>query len=94
MQVVSSGPLHVDSSLPVRAIKNIIKDEARQLLYERDLSRTAPRLAVLLILANAQNPLSHTEVLQRQIETNSHPVTITRNLVKLKDAGVAPLAPE
>ena len=70
---------------------NITKDEARKLLHENALRATAPRLAVLRVLAEAQSPLSHTEVLGRLGETDWDPATIYRNLVKLRDAGVAPV---
>ena len=70
---------------------SITKDEARRLLHESALRATAPRLAVLRVLAEAQSPLSHTEVLERLGETDWDPATIYRNLVKLRDAGVAPV---
>ena len=70
---------------------SITKDEARKLLHESALRATAPRLAVLRVLAEAQSPLSHTEVLERLGETEWDPATIYRNLVKLRDAGVAPV---
>ena len=68
---------------------SITKHEARKLLHERELRATAPRLAVLRVLAEAHGPLSHTEVLDRLGETAWDPSTIYRNLVKLRDAGVA-----
>jgi Fur family ferric uptake transcriptional regulator len=46
-------------------------------------------LAVLRVLAEAQSPLSHTEVLERLGEADWDPATTYRNLVKLRDAGVA-----
>jgi len=70
---------------------SINKDEARKLLHESALRATGPRLAVLRVLAEAQNPLSHTEVLERLGEMDWDPATIYRNLVKLRDAGVAPV---
>jgi len=69
----------------------ITKDEARSLLREHDLRVTRPRLAVLQVLSEAQNPLSHNEVLHRLGETDWDPATIYRNLVKLRDAGIAPV---
>jgi Fur family ferric uptake transcriptional regulator len=68
---------------------SITKDEARKLLHENSLRATAPRLAVVCVLADAPNPLSHSEVLERLGETDWDPATIYRNLVKLRDAGVA-----
>ena len=70
---------------------SMTKDEARRLLREKTLRVTGPRLAVLQVLADAQNPLSHSEVLARLGETDWDPATIYRNLVKLRDAGVAPV---
>ncbi|MEM9553647.1 MAG: transcriptional repressor [Acidobacteriota bacterium] len=69
----------------------ITKDEARQWLHRGGLRVTAPRMAVLGVLAEAELPLSHSEVLARLGETDWDPATIYRNLVKLRDAGVAPV---
>jgi Fur family ferric uptake transcriptional regulator len=68
---------------------SISKDEARQMLHENELRATAPRIAVLRVLAEAANPLSHTQVLARLGETDWDQATIYRNLVKLRDAGIA-----
>ena len=65
------------------------KQEMRTLLTENKLRSTAPRLAVLKILAEADTPLSHTEVLAHLGEMDWDPATIFRNLVKLKEAGIA-----
>jgi len=70
---------------------SLTKDEARRLLQESELRVTAPRLAVLRVLAEARGPLSHTEVLEHLGETDWHPATIYRTLVKLRDARVAPV---
>ena len=67
------------------------KDEARHWLQESGLRVTGPRLAVLGVLLEAELPLSHSEVLTRLGETGWDPATIYRNLVKLRDAGVAPV---
>lgn len=75
----------------LRLPMSITKDAARQLLHERELRATGPRIAVLRVLADAQTPLSHTEVLERLGETDWDPATIYRNLVKLKEAGIAPI---
>jgi len=68
---------------------NITKEEARKLLRENALRATAPRLAVLQVLSEAQQPLSHTDVLTRLGEMDWDPATIYRNLVKLRDVGIA-----
>lgn len=70
---------------------NMTKEEAKKLLHDRSLRATAPRLAVLRLLAEAQRPLSCAEVLERLGETDWDPATIYRNLVKLRDAGLAPV---
>lgn len=69
----------------------ISKEQARRVLQEQGLRATAPRLAVLRVLSDSSDPLSHTEVLERLGETDWDPATIYRNLVKLRDAGVAPV---
>ena len=70
---------------------NISKIDARALLQERALRVTGPRLSVLRVLAAAESPLSYTEVLEHLGETDCCPTTIYRNLVKLRDAGLAPV---
>ena len=68
---------------------SITKQEARQLLQARSLRVTAPRLSVLCVLSEADHPLSYTEVLARLGERDWCSTTIYRNLVKLREAGVA-----
>lgn len=70
---------------------SFVKDDARALLQKSALRATAPRLAVLLVLAEASSPLSYSEVLERLGEMDCDPATIYRNLVKLRDAGLAPV---
>lgn len=79
-------------SLEVKAGMSITKDEARELLQASSLRVTAPRLTVLRVLADAENPLSYTEVLESLGETDWSSTTIYRNLVKLRDAGLATVA--
>ena len=67
------------------------KDEARKVLRECGLRATGPRLAVLRVLAASDKPLSHKQVLEQLGETDWDPATIYRNLVKLRDAGIAPV---
>jgi len=69
-------------------IDRMTKEEARQLLRDNNLRTTAPRVAVLITLAEAKNPLSHTDVLGRLGETDWDPATIYRNLVKLSESGL------
>ncbi|MEO1232700.1 MAG: Fur family transcriptional regulator [Myxococcota bacterium] len=68
---------------------SISKDEARRLLRESGLRATGPRLGVLRVLSRSQHPVSHSDVLERLGETDWDPATIYRNLVKLRDAGLA-----
>lgn len=68
------------------------RDEIRGLLRENGLRVTAPRVAVVGVLSSADGPLSHTEVVQRLGDTDWDQATIYRNLVKLRDAGIAPIA--
>ena len=70
---------------------SMINTKAQQLLHEGALRVTAPRLAVLQVLIDAKSPLSHTEVLERLGQTKWDPTTIYRNLIKLRDAGIAPV---
>ncbi|MEM8606983.1 MAG: Fur family transcriptional regulator [Myxococcota bacterium] len=67
------------------------KEEVRKLLRDHGLRTTAPRLAVLGLLAEADTPLSHSEVLARLGHNDWDPATIYRNLVKLREAGIAPV---
>lgn len=64
-------------------------EQARALLRESGLRSTAPRVAVLRVLADADGPLSHSEVLAHLGDTDWDPATIYRNLVKLRDAELA-----
>ena len=67
------------------------KDEARSLLKSHGLRSTGPRVAVLRVLATADRPLSYREVHGRIEEMGWDPTTIYRNLVKLRDARIAPV---
>lgn len=65
------------------------KDEARSLLKTHGLRSTGPRIAVLRILSGSERPLSYREVHGCVTDMGWDPTTIYRNLVKLRDAGVA-----
>ena len=69
----------------------ITKDEARRKLRARGLRVTAPRVAVLGILADAKGPVSFTQVLDLLGDSGWDQATIYRNLVKLREAGLAPV---
>jgi len=70
---------------------SITKEQAVQLIRDKGLRSTGPRIAVLLVLAETQRPISHTEMLEHLGETDWDPATIYRNLVKLREAGLAPV---
>ena len=65
------------------------EDEGRSILNKNGLRITAPRLAVLSVLAGAESPISHTNVFDQLKESSWDPATIYRNLIKLCDAKVA-----
>jgi Fur family ferric uptake transcriptional regulator len=67
------------------------KDSARAALQLAGLRVTAPRVAVLRVLARSARPLSHTEVVDKLGKKDWDPATLYRNLVKLRDAGLAPV---
>ena len=69
----------------------IAKTDIRSILTEHGLRATAPRLAVLRVLASATRPLSHSEVLVELGDMDWDPATIYRNLVKLRQEGIAPV---
>ena len=69
----------------------ITKDEARRRLRACGLRVTAPRVAVLGILADAEGPVSFTQVLDLLGDSDWDQATIYRNLVKLRGAGLAPV---
>jgi Fur family transcriptional regulator, ferric uptake regulator len=64
-------------------------DPLRELLQAKGLRVTAPRLAVLSALLQAENPLSHAELSLRVGELQADRVTLYRNLDKLVEAGLA-----
>ena len=64
------------------------KEAARQLLRDHKLRATAPRLAVIRLLASQSNPLSHKEVLNLLGNTDWDQATVYRNLIKLTEAGL------
>lgn len=66
-----------------------MEQKVRALLHQKGLRVTAPCLAVLKTLADAQAPLSHTEMVERMEKGDCDPATVYRNLIKLRDAGLA-----
>lgn len=69
-----------------------IEQEVRALLHRNRLRVTTPCLAVLKLLARAEAPLSHTEVLDQLGKLECDPATIYRNLVKLTEVGITRVA--
>lgn len=69
----------------------ITKDEARERLGACGLRVTASRVAVLGILADAEGPVSFTQVLHLLGDSDWDQATIYRNLIKLREAGIAPV---
>lgn len=65
------------------------KDEARELLKSRKLRTTAPRVAVVMALAEAKTPITYSGMLERLGSKDWDPATIFRNLVKLTESGIA-----
>ena len=65
------------------------QDEARDLLQETGLRRTASRVAVLCELANASAPLSHAEVAERLDASGFGAPTVFRCLSDLTEVGLA-----
>lgn len=78
--------------IPVGSDMRITKGQARRILRESGLRVTAPRVAVLGILADAKGPLSFTQVLAELGDSDWDQATIYRNLVKLREAGLASVA--
>ena len=69
--------------------KPMTKEQARKILQTSGLRATAPRLAVLQLLAKTTQPVSHTEVVKHLQASDWDPATIYRNLVKLRNSGIA-----
>lgn len=67
----------------------ITQDDTRRQLRESGLRVTAPRVAVLGVLAKAEGPLSFTQVCHQLRDADVDQATIYRNLVKLREAGLS-----
>lgn len=73
---------------------SVSDQEARARLGACSLRATAPRIAVLKLLAQTKRPLSHTEVVDALSNTTWDQATLFRNLVKLTNAGLIRVASE
>lgn len=67
------------------------KVEAREVLQTHGLRATAPRIDVLRALAEQDDPIAHNELVRILGGADYDPATVFRNLVKLKEAGIAPV---
>lgn len=68
------------------------RDDAKQRLQEVGLRATAPRVAVLRLLAAAEKPLSHSEVVEAVGCDDWDQATLYRNLRKLVEVDLARVA--
>lgn len=73
----------------MRAQQVISKAQARRRLQDAGLRVTAPRLAVLDVLSKSGVPLSFPEVRDRMGNRDIDQATVYRNLIKLREAGLA-----
>jgi len=68
------------------------KEDAKQLVKDAGLRATAPRIAVMQLLARAEKPMSHSEVVEAIGTEDWDQATLYRNLVKLVEADLARVA--
>ncbi len=68
------------------------REEAKRRIHGAGLRATAPRVAVLRLLATTNNPLSHGEVVAAIGDHDWDQATLYRNLVKLVEADLARIA--
>lgn len=70
----------------------LTREEGRRILRDAGLRATAPRVAVLRLLADSTRPLSHAEVVDRIGTDDWDATTLYRNLVRLGEVGLARVA--
>lgn len=68
------------------------RDDAKQRIHGAGLRATAPRVAVLRLLAGAERPLSHGEVVESLGCDDWDQATLYRNLLKLAEVDLARVA--
>jgi Fur family transcriptional regulator, ferric uptake regulator len=68
------------------------REESRRRLHDAGLRATAPRVAVLRLLAGSAKPLSHAEVIEQIGTDDWDAATLYRNLIKLDEVGLARVA--
>lgn len=71
---------------------DLSREEAKRRIHEAGLRATAPRVAVLRLLASADRPLSHTGVVKAIGVDGWDQATLYRNLIKLVEADLARVA--
>jgi Fur family ferric uptake transcriptional regulator len=70
-------------------MSNLSYHEAKRYIHGAGLRATAPRVAVLRLLAQTNRPISHTEVVEAMVDQDWDQATIYRNLLKLVHANLA-----
>ncbi len=73
-------------------LTELSKNDAKEMLRDVGLRATAPRVAVLRLLAQAKRPLSHSEVVSEMGPSDWDQATLYRNLVCLVDYDLATVA--
>lgn len=73
---------------------SLSEQEVRALLATQKLRVTAPRVAVLQLLASSERPLSHTEVVEALSGSTWDQATLFRNLIKLTESGLTRVTSE
>lgn len=68
------------------------RQQTKQILRDAGLRATAPRVAVLRLLDDADRPLSHAEVVEELGTEDWDAATLYRNLIKLNEVGLARVA--
>lgn len=70
----------------------VTRQQTKQILRDVGLRATAPRVAVLRLLTDAERPLSHAEVVEALGTDDWDAATLYRNLIKLDEVGLARVA--
>ena len=83
--------LQGDSST-VATVERLSREDAKKRVHAAGLRATAPRVAVLRLLAGSKKPLSHTEVVDAIGSDDWDQATLYRNRLKLVAAALARIA--
>lgn len=76
----------------VACVGDFSRHDAKQRIHEAGLRATAPRVAVLRVLAAANRPLSHTEVVEAIGSDDWDKATLYRNLRRFVEVDLARVA--